>query len=233
MAGASLAEAELALQSIAHLHAAWWAADPAEVPELAQLVDNSQAAQQLVERLYRAAWPRFLEHATLEIPQDIRRFGENLLGRISAVEALLAHSPRTLIHGDFRLDNVLFGIREGQPACWVIDWEDIQLGNGMADVAWFLGGCLPVEESDREQELLRGYHQALIQAGVEGYSFQQSIQDYRLAMLSSFVQGILMVASLETGEDYARNLAGVLSERFMLACRRLRLADLLNYQKSP
>jgi aminoglycoside phosphotransferase (APT) family kinase protein len=149
------------------------------------------------------------------------------------VEALLAHSPRTLIHGDFRLDNLLFGTRDAQPACWVIDWEDIMLGNGMVDVAWFLGGCLPAEESDGEQELLRGYRRALIQAGVEGYSWAKCFLDYRNAMISSFVQGILMVVSLETGEDYARNLAGVLSERFMLACRRLRLADLLNYQKSP
>ena len=85
--GASLAEAELALQSIAALHAAWWAVDAAAVPELAQLQDNAQEAQNLVEQLYQKAWPQFLERAAFEIPDDIRQFGESLVGHISAIEA--------------------------------------------------------------------------------------------------------------------------------------------------
>lgn len=225
--GTSLEEAKLALQSLAHLHAAWWAVDPAAEQELVQLMDNFQEAQNLVEQLYQDAWPQFLKRAVFEIPDDIQQFGECLVGRISAAEALLDSSPRTLMHGDFRLENMLFGTRHGQPICWVIDWEDIMLWNGMFDAAWFLGGCLPVEKSDKEEELLRCYHQALTQAGVEGYPWAQCYHDYRCAMLSSFVQGILTVASLETDDDYAHNLARVLAERFIMACRRLRLYELL------
>ena len=50
--------------------------------------------------------------------------------------------------------------------------------------------------------------------------------DYRCAMFSSFVQGILTVASLETDDDDARNLARILAERFIMAYRRLRLDEL-------
>jgi hypothetical protein len=227
MTGASWEEAALALQSLAQLHAAWWGADLAAAPELAQLIDNSQEEQNLVDRLYQDAWPQFLEHATLTVTDDIQEFGESLIGRISTLDAFLVSSPQTLIHGDFRLDNMLFGIRHEQPTCWVIDWEDITLSNGMFDVAWFLGGGLPVEKSDREEELLRVYHQALIEAGVQGYTWAQSYHDYRCAMLSGFVQGILTITSLDTDNDYARNLVRVLTERFMMACRRLRLSELL------
>lgn len=225
--GASVKEAELALQSIALLHAAWWAVDPATEPELAQLHDNSPEAQNLVEQLYREAWPRFVGRAPIEISHDIRELGERLVGRISAAEALLDPSPRTLMHGDFRLENMLFGTRGGQSVCWVIDWEDVALWNGMFDVAWFLGGCLPVEKSAKEEELLRCYHRALTHAGVKGYTWAQCYHDYRCAMLSSFVEGILTVASLEIDNDYARNLARVLTERFMMACERLHLPDLI------
>ena len=225
--GVSLEEAELALRSLARLHAAWWATEATAEPELAQLMDNPQEAQDLVERLYQQAWLQFLGRAPCEIPGDVRQFGERLAGRIAAAEAMLDHSPWTLVHGDFRLGNILFGARHGEPACWVIDWEDIALWSGMLDVAWFLGGCLRVEESDEEEGLLRRYHQALTREGVAGYPWAQCYHDYRGAMLSCFVQGILTAVPPETGDEYAHNLARVVGERFIMASRRLRLYELM------
>jgi aminoglycoside/choline kinase family phosphotransferase len=227
MNGASLEEAELALQSLAQLHASWWAVDPKAEPELMQLMDNSQDAQALVGQLYQEAWSRFLERHADQVQDDIRKFGTGLVDHIPEAEALLDASPRTLIHGDFRLENMLFGARHRHPVCWIIDWEDVILWNGMFDVAWFLGGCLPVEESDKEENLLRFYHRALTHAGVEGYSWEQCYRDYRCAMITGFVQGILTITSLETGDIYAQNLARVIAERFMMACSRLRLDELL------
>ena len=224
MDGASSEEAELVLRSLARMHAAWWGAEQ----ELAHLMDNIVEAQDLVEQLYRRGWPRFLERATFEIPNDVRRFGDHLVGRVAATEALLDHSPRTLVHGDFRLENMLFGTRLGRPVCWVIDWEDIQFWSGMFDVAWFLGGCLRVEESDKEEQLVRYYYHVLTQAGVAGYSWAECYRDYRCAMFSGFVQGILMAASLEPSDEAVnRALARVIGERFVVACRRLRLPELM------
>jgi hypothetical protein len=227
MDGASIEEAKLALQSLAALHAAWWEVDPVTEPELLQLMDNAQEAQNLVGQLYQKAWPQFLERFAFQIPDEVRQLGGYLVGHIPEAEALLDPSPRTLIHGDFRLENMIFGTRDGQPVCWVIDWEDVILWNGMFDVAWFLGGCLPVEKSDQEEELLRWYYQALTQAGVKGYPWAQCYHDYRCAMLSGFVQGVLSVASLETDNDDDRDLARVLAERFIMACVRLRLFERL------
>lgn len=230
--GASLDQARLALQALARLHAAWWeagpAGGPAADPELAQMLDNTGEADDLVGRLYARAWPRFVEKAPLPVPEDVRRFGESLLGRIAFVENLLNSSPQTLIHGDFRLENMLFGELEGQPACWIIDWEDLCLANGMLDAAWFLGGCLPLERIDREEELLHEYQRALTAAGVQGYAWEQCMADYRRAMVSNFVQGILTVVSLlGDGSAHALRLARVLSERWMAACRRLDLSTVM------
>jgi hypothetical protein len=84
-----------------------------------------------------------------------------------------------------------------------------------------------VEACDQEEQLLRLYHQALTDAGVNGYSWAQCHHDYRCAMLSAFVEGILTVASLEAEDDHARQLARVLTERFSQACTRLHLQELL------
>jgi thiamine kinase-like enzyme len=130
------------------------------------------------------------------------------------------------MHGDFRLDNLLFGVLQGKPNCWVIDWEDVTAWNGMFDVAWFLGGCLPVEKAGYEESLLRGYHQALTGGGVQDYSWETCCLDYRRAMASSFVQGILTIAALDQGSPYTHDLASVLTERFRSVCLRHRLYEI-------
>ena len=51
--------------------------------------------------------------------------------------------------------------------------------------------------------------------------------DYRCAMFSGFVQGILMAAALDPDDTAARTLARVVGERFVLACERLHLHELM------
>jgi aminoglycoside/choline kinase family phosphotransferase len=227
LAGATALQLDLALQAAARLHAAWWQGSPEDVLGLAHLVQNVSDEQNLVEQLYAEAWPRFVDHAPFEIPSDVRQFGERLQGRIATAEALLENSPHTLAHGDFRVDNMLFSERDGQPTCWVIDWEDILLWNGTLDVAWFLGSCLRVQDIDQEQSLLRRYHQALLEQGVAGYSWDQCAYDYRCAMLSCFVQGILSAIPPEANNTYAHSLAHAIGERFVTVPSRLALGKLM------
>ena len=225
--GVSLEQAELALRAIARQHAAWWAVDPTTEPELADLMNNLETEQDLVERLYAEAWPRFLQDVSRDVPDDVRDFGHRLVGRLATAEATLDDSPHTLMHGDFRLGNILFGARDGESSCWVIDWEDIMLWSGMFDVAWFLGSCLRIADGKNEQGLVRSYHRQLTQAGVTDYAWTQCYHDYRCAMINAFVQGILTAVPSASADAYARQLARAVGERFMLACQRLRLNELM------
>ena len=52
--------------------------------------------------------------------------------------------PRTVTHGDFRLDNLLF--RPGDPRPWVVDWQTASWGMGASDLSYFLGGSLTVAD---------------------------------------------------------------------------------------
>ena len=110
-----------------------------------------------------------------------------------------------------------------KPTCWMVDWEDVFFGSGMIDLTWFLGGCLPLEHSQHESDLLRHYYQILIDEGVENYTWKACYDGYRLAMCSSFVQGVLS-AALDVGDsEYDRQLANMISERFIAAAGRLHL----------
>ena len=227
MAGATTEQARLALQSLASLHSRWWGQDQSEeIRELNQLLSgNSENETDLVQDLFDGAWPKFVDQTETALPKDVHQLGEAIVGNMQMVDDFIDPGSPTLIHGDYRIDNMLFGEKDGEPICWVVDWEDVYFGSGMIDVSWFLGGCLPVEEVHHEKDLLRFYHQELLSNGVENYSWVQCYVDYCSAMYSSFVQGVLS-ARLDTNpSDQEREFARTISERFISAAVRLRLAE--------
>jgi len=80
--------------------------------------------------------------------------------RIDAMETLIAWLPSacpadtgkpSLVHGDFRLDNMMFDLHEPQIKA-VLDWELSTLGNPLADLAYFCM-CLRLPSSSHIQGL--------------------------------------------------------------------------------
>jgi hypothetical protein len=89
----------------------------------------------------------------------------------------VAEAPETLIHGDMRLDNVMFD-RDG---CAFIDWQMVRRAPGAHDVAYFLSGALSESASwDDEREALAAYHEAL---AIDDYPLDTLIRDYQRALL--------------------------------------------------
>jgi hypothetical protein len=74
-----------------------------------------------------------------------------------------APRPATLVHGDFRLGNLIIG-PDGLRA--VLDWELPHIGNPVEDLgwlcvrAWRFGGALPVAGVGTREALLAAYEQA-------------------------------------------------------------------------
>ncbi len=76
-----------------------------------------------------AQWSRTM-HA---VPAELRPGAEELLRRLA--ETVPGDLPAVLVHGDFRLGNVL--CREAQPVA-VVDWEIWSVGDPRIDLGWFL-----------------------------------------------------------------------------------------------
>jgi aminoglycoside phosphotransferase (APT) family kinase protein len=67
------------------------------------------------------------------VPEPLRPGAEDLLTRLAA--HVPAGLPPVLLHGDFRLGNVLC---RGATAAAVVDWEIWSLGDPRVDLGWFL-----------------------------------------------------------------------------------------------
>jgi len=124
---------------------------------------------------------------TALLPQLLDRYGERIdpahaevckrYVAIADAHAADIRAPLGLIHGDFRLDNLLFS---GDTKCVVVDWQTVQWGPAMVDVAYFLGGSLEIEDRHaHERELVRNYYDGLISAGVTNFTWHQCWEEYR------------------------------------------------------
>jgi aminoglycoside phosphotransferase (APT) family kinase protein len=68
----------------------------------------------------------------LSVTRELPEFG-TLVARLEA--GLPAEGETTLVHGDFRIDNVLIDVRHDQPKIMaVVDWEMATLGDPLADL---------------------------------------------------------------------------------------------------
>jgi aminoglycoside phosphotransferase (APT) family kinase protein len=115
--------------------------------------------------------PLYAEFLPLLFDGFVGRYGDQLgpdqLEIITTFRANLGRflsgqpGPSAVIHGDYRTDNMLFDAAGGTIPLAVIDWQTIQVGNAMADVAFLLGASLdPADRRTHEHDLVREYYQA-------------------------------------------------------------------------
>jgi hypothetical protein len=189
--GATLAEAETVVDAVARLHAGWWD-DPA-LAAFDWLAHGAVRRTELADfwaEFYQRNWSTTQELMPGLLPDGIAPIATRLAAVYSDLVHASAESPRTLLHGDVRLDNIFFSKHgfaansEAPPI--VIDWQLVSAGRGPYDLAYFLGTNLPSElRAEHEEALLHRYH-ATIAATDPGYDFDDCWRDYRLGLLLVF-----------------------------------------------
>jgi Phosphotransferase enzyme family len=187
------------LEEMAGLHAPCWeSGDLAALEWLNRATPESDA---VLAMLVASLLPGFLERYDGSLSDEHAAVCTRFVERIGAWLGLRA-GPCTASHGDFRLDNLLF--RPGDPHPVVVDWQTVAWGSGSGDVAYFVGGCLNVEDRrSHEDELVAGYHEALCRRGVQGYSVEQLRADVRRDTFGGLLMAIvasMVVQRTERGD---------------------------------
>jgi hypothetical protein len=188
--GCSVQEAQIAVAEIARLHAAWWQSP--RLLEMDWLPQVAPTSMEWVRDRFRECWTRFYARLGARFPERLRATGERLGRHVEHLYAHLQGPPWTVVHYDYHPDNVFFGSPEGGVRFAVIDWQTALRARGVHDVSRFLGGSLsPDDRRAHEMGLLRCYHTTLGENGVEGYSYDACLYDYRLLMLDCLYRMVL------------------------------------------
>ena len=113
--------------------------------------------------------------------------------------------PKSLVHIDYRPDNMMFATPQGGRALTVLDWQSLAYGCGVTDVAYFLAGALPRDRRRAlERDLLREYHDRLCGLGVADYDYETCWTDYRSRAFALFTVAFyasVIVTQTPRGDD--------------------------------
>lgn len=206
ISGCTVAEAEAVAKELASLHAAFW-----DDPRL-----------DTVDWLYNRAAGAEAAAATNTLAA--KAFRERFAGRadpalLDAIDTVVADLPRhfaampkgrTLVHGEPRVDNVLFEDGPEGSNAWLIDWQFADRGSPMFDLAYFLSGSLAPEDRRRIDKSLVERHHAVIAAIDPAYSLAQARTEFAESLplaLYFTVGAVLAMPPSEHGDRLLLTLA--------------------------
>jgi hypothetical protein len=222
--GCNRAQTEEAVQGLVKLHSSWW-----QKPELVSLTwlpwNNDPVRAGAAQASYQMAWTVFAQVAGERVPQEILELGERFGPRVVALVDKLAESPWTLVHGDYRLDNLFFTADNDLS---VVDWQIISRGPGAFDLAYFMTGSVsPADRRAWEKDSLHQYYAALQSSGVENYSFDQLFEDYRRSVLFCFLYAVIIIGQMDISAERGQALFEASLERTVTAILDLKAGEML------
>lgn len=209
--GPTLERARQVIDTAAALHGSWF--DHPKLSELTWMPDLSDPMNESIGTLFPIGWPTFLERYGNELPERVLRWCEEFAPRVVEWIGSYAHWPNTLVHGDFRLDNMFFTL-EGRVV--LIDWQLAMRAPSTTDLVYFLGTNLPIDMRRAHQhELLDRYCRGLRAHGVpEQWSDPETVlRGYSEGVLffcTSFAASIL---TLDTANSRGTALMDALVRR--------------------
>jgi len=222
--GCTTAEAALAVSALAGLHGPRWC-DPAWLNFAGTVMPkpDEAGARGLGDITVLAVQTTLDKLGSRMSAQDRNTVEES--GALIADWLLGAPDRFSLLHGDYRIDNLLFDPQRTEVT--VVDWQTLAVGLPARDLSYFLATSLqPADRAAAERALVDAYHDALIARGVTGYDREMCWQDYRFGMLQVpliTTLGFAFSAATERGDDMALTML----ERGSQAIRALGTLELI------
>ena len=232
VAGVSAGRARLAAREISRLHGHFWGA--VDCPTLSGCRDIfGPKIRRFMQIAYLLFLPVVLERFGDSFSPQTRRLAEALGPRITAHFAAVSAGPRTLVHGDYRGENMFFRPEVGGGASAgddfaVVDWQGCGLGPGLYDVAYFLGtNVVPGDRRRIERAALGEYHDIVCRLGARDFTFDDCWRSYRQNMLGVLMPCILACGGLDLGDQRLHDLVKSGLERALAAMEDLDVAEFL------
>ena len=195
LAGCSLDDALEAVRQLAGLHApSWGNATMTGHPWLAvrpETVAFLLQAYPYATQIFAERYADLLAPELMNICRHLAERCERWFGRDIAQPCL--------VHGDYRLDNMLFDIKGGTEPLGVLDWQTLVAGSGLTDLGYFIGAGVGTTLSAHEAELIDAYLDAMATRGI-ALTREAIWDDYRRGVLHGVSTAVFSAAFVERTE---------------------------------
>jgi len=222
--GCSASQARAAVEALAGVHGPTWCDRQwLALDDVAMPLPGDADGAAMIGDVAVAATDIVLDRIGSELTQEDH---DTLRTAMATVQPWFGYHPRfALMHGDFRVDNILF--HPDDDAITIVDWQTVGVGLPARDLAYFLASSLtPAVRRELERELVGRYHSALIAHGVSDYSPGDCWDDYRIGVIQApliSVIGCAFATATERGDTmFVHTL-----RRSLLAIRELGTVEIV------
>lgn len=187
------------LDALGAFHARWWGS-PRLSGDWLQPVDAPvfRGAGQV----FQQAWGPFSAAFGAALGPG-KAVGDALGADLDSHFSRLAALPRTLMHGDFRADNLMF--RAGAAAPVVLDWQVCCAGPAVCDLAYLLSGSLTDDtRASHGAAALASWSRAIAASGVDDYPPDRLRADLPLGLAHALIYLVVAAASVDMSTERAQ-----------------------------
>lgn len=203
--GLSLEGLRPSIDAAAALHAKMWGS-----PKLANYAWLQRDNKDMIRLLFPQAFAGFRERYAQRLSPEVLAIGE---GMVRHLDGFLAREPSTptLVHGDLRIDNILF-LPDGSQS-WLVDWQTVAIGSGASDLAYLVGTSIADkdERAAADRPAFEHWINALKKRQV-AVDEQTLWREYRVGALSGYFMAVfasMNVVRTERGDE----MFAVMAER--------------------
>ena len=191
------------IENFAKLHAQWWNSDRLEQYDWAQWIIKSMPMEQALA-MFQESVKQVEETGKFDAYPEMKRL-MYLLPPLFKFDPAPPY-PFTLTHGDLRSDNIIKPSAEGGRFA-IIDWQLSGIGDPVNDIARWMTQSISIEDrKETEQELLKLYHDRLVEYGVKGYSYNKFINDYKTNLIVILLMFSMPMDNVDTSSERAQAL---------------------------
>ena len=209
--GATPAQAEVAIDALAAFHRAWWGGPTTPRAAFGWMPGFDTTGVGGLAPAWEDATPLFLRRYGHLVPAPTEEWLRRLPTWLPAWSARAATEPLTVVHADYRLDNLLV---DGSRVT-MIDWQTALRGPGAMDLSSFIVTSLTIDaRRDGEEELMGRYAAGLGLGPDERQWLARSYDENLLWWMGQFANNL---ARLEPDDDAAQLQLDTMIERTFTA----------------
>lgn len=215
--GCSVSDAGAVVLAMAKTHGRFWEAsdlDHLDGPSLFAEFDFPSAWA-----VYAESLAAILPDATL--PDHFRALGDMLAQHGAEVfDHLQNRGPRTCLHRDLQVDNVLFAANG--PV--LLDWQFMGRGKGAYDLGYFLISSLaPDVRRAAQDRLIADYCAALRAQGVTEYPLAECRRDYGMSVAGKILLSVIATVRFDNSTAHKRAWRRVDLQRLLAFCEDFKI----------
>jgi hypothetical protein len=227
ISGATRGQVLSAVQHAARHHAKFWNKGRAGAQDWVPPL-NDPSISPLMQHITASSVPKLLEQLAECFNPTTAAVAQKLTTTMCQLANRMCSGVTTFVHGDFRVENLLFSEDGDHSKLTVIDWQICYDACPPYDVAYLMTQSVePRVRRESELDVLRTYHSALLENGITDYSLEDCFQDYRKAATYCLCYPLIAAGTLDLSNERGRSLAAMMLNRSLSAAQDLDSLSLL------